>query len=185
MPEASFQILRVPCGFRLVTYRFWTNVIDTAEGQRTQGKFEHDLAGVVDVVEINEITGQIVDAAMKVHTALGPGMLESVYEKCLKRELIKRGLRVESQAWLPVIYDGVEIEGAYKMDLLVEDCVIVELKVVEHLLEVHKAQLLSYLKLSHKQAGLLINFNVVHLRDGIRRLVNHFETSASLVSSAV
>ena len=82
----------------------------------------------------NEITGAIVDAAMKVHTALGPGMLESVYEKCLKHELTKRGFRVESQVWLPMIYDGVQMEGAYKMDLLVEGAVIVELKVVEQVL---------------------------------------------------
>ena len=136
-------------------------------------------------VNTNEITGAIVDAAMKVHTALGPGMLESVYEKCLKHELTKRGLKVESQRWLPVIYDGVEIEGSYKIDLLVEGQVIVELKVVEQVLEVHKAQLLSYLKLADKQVGLLINFNVVHLRDGIRRMVNNFEPIASLASSAV
>jgi len=116
---------------------------------------------------------------MKVHTALGPGLLESVYEKCLRHELIRRGLRVESQVWVPVIYDGVEIEGGYKIDLLVEDQVIVELKVVEQLLELHKAQLLSYLRLSKKQVGLLINFNVVHLRDGIRRLVNHYQASES------
>jgi GxxExxY protein len=130
----------------------------------------------------NEITGAIIDAAMKVHTALGPGMLESVYERCLKHELTKRGFTVASQVWVPVIYDGVEIEGAYKIDLLVEDCVIVELKVVEHLLEIHKAQLLSYLKLTDKHVGLLINFNVAHLRDGIRRLVNNFEPSVSSVS---
>ena len=136
-------------------------------------------------VNTNEITGAIVDAAMKVHTALGPGMLESVYEKCLKHELTKRGLKVESQRWLAVIYDGVEIEGSYKIDLLVEGQVIVELKVVEQVLEVHKAQLLSYLKLADKQVGLLINFNVVHLRDGIRRMVNNFEPIASPASSAV
>ena len=112
-------------------------------------------------------------------------MPESVYEKCLRHELAKRGLKAISQVWVPVIYDGVEIEGAYKIDLLVEDCVIVELKVVEHLLEIHKAQLLSYLKLTDKQVGLLINFNVVHLRDGIRRMVNNFKSSASPVSSAV
>lgn len=134
-------------------------------------------------MEVNEITGSIVDAAMKVHTALGPGLLESVYEKCLKHELQKRGLRVESQVWLPVVYDGIEMEGGYKIDLLVEAQVIVELKVVEQILEVHKAQLLSYLKLSNKQVGLLVNFNVVHMRDGIRRLVNRF--SASPASSAV
>jgi GxxExxY protein len=112
-------------------------------------------------------------------------MLESVYEKCLKHELVKRGLRVESQVWVPVIYDGVKIEGGYKIDLLVQSEVVVELKVVEQVLEVHKAQLLSYLKLSDKHVGLLINFNVVHLRDGIRRLVNHYCPSASLASSAV
>jgi len=123
--------------------------------------------------------------AMKVHTTLGPGLLESVYEKCLKHELVKRGLRVESQIWVPVIYDGMEIEGGYKIDLLVEGNVIVELKLVEQLLDIHKAQLLSYLKLSRRQVGLLINFNVVHLRDGIRRLVNHYQSSASSAPSAV
>jgi len=114
---------------------------------------------------------------------LGPGMLESVYEKCLRHELTKRGLTVMSQVWVPVIYDGVEIEGAYKIDLLVEDRIIVELKVVEHVLEVHKAQLLSYLKLSNKHVGLLINFNVVHLRDGIRRMVNNYMPAVSSASS--
>ena len=136
-------------------------------------------------MEINDITGSIVDAAMKVHTALGPGLLESVYEKCLKHELAKRGLRVESQRWLPVVYDGIEMEGGYKIDLLVEEIVVVELKVVEQLLPIHKAQLLLYLKLSGKRVGLLINFNVVHLREGIRRIVNHYVPSASPASSAV
>ena len=135
-------------------------------------------------MELNQITGSIVDAAMKVHTALGPGLLESVYEKCLKHELTKRGFHVQSQLWLPVIYDGIEMEG-YKIDLLVEEQVIVELKVVEQIIEVHKAQLLSYLKLADKRVGLLINFNVVHLRDGIRRLANRYQSSASSVSSAV
>lgn len=136
-------------------------------------------------MQLDEITGSIVDAAMKVHTALGPGLLESVYEKYLTHELIKRGLHVESQIWVPVRYDGVEIEGGYKIDLLVDGQVIVELKVVEQLLEAHKAQLLSYLKLSNKQVGLHINFNVVHLRNGIRRLVNHYQSSASAASFAV
>jgi GxxExxY protein len=136
-------------------------------------------------VELDSITGAIVDAAMRVHTALGPGMLESVYEKCLKHELLKRGLRVASQVWLPIIYDGVEIEGGYRIDLLVEGEVIVELKVVEQILDLHKAQLLSYLKLADKRVGLLINFNVVHLRDGIRRLVNNYRPFASPASSAV
>jgi GxxExxY protein len=136
-------------------------------------------------VELDRVTGEIIDAAMRAHTVLGPGMLESVYEKCLKHELVKRGLRVELQVWVPLIYDGVKIEGGYKIDLLVESEVVVELKVVEQILEVHKAQLLSYLKLSDKRVGLLINFNVVHLRDGIRRLVNNYCPSAPLASSAV
>ncbi len=92
---------------------------------------------------------------------------------------------METQVWLPVVYDGVEIEGGYKIDLLVEGQVVVELKVVEQILDIHKAQLLSYLKLADKRVGLLINFNIVHLRDGIRRLVNNLPSSASLASSAV
>ena len=119
---------------------------------------------------------------MKVHSALGPGLLESVYEKCLKHELTKRGFKVESQLWLPVVYDGVQVEGGYKVDLLVEIAVIIELKVVEKILEVHKAQLLSYLKLGDKSVGLLINFNVVHLRDGIRRLVNNYPEPKALTA---
>jgi GxxExxY protein len=134
---------------------------------------------------IDQITGTIINSAMKVHTALGPGMLKSVYEKCLKHELKKIGLAVESQVWLPVFYDGAEIEDGYKIDLLVEHQVIVELKVVERILEVHKAQMLSYLKLANKRVGLLINFNVVHLRDGIRRMVNDYKPSMSPASSAV
>ncbi len=135
-------------------------------------------------MNIDQITGSIVDAAFRVHTALGPGLLESVYERCLRHELIKRGLRVESQIWLPVIYDQMVIEGGYRIDLLVEDQVIVELKVSEQLLQLHKAQLLSYLKLADKRVGLLINFNVIHLREGIKRLVNRYQPSASSVSSA-
>src|ERR1700689_1819177 len=125
---------------------------------------------------------------MRVHSALGPGLLESVYERCLMHELNKCGLRVQSQIWVPVVYDGIQIEGGYKVDLLVEDAVIVELKVVEHILDLHKAQLLSYLKLSGKCVGLIVNFNVVHLRDGIRRMVNGSrppKSSESPASSAV
>ena len=136
-------------------------------------------------MKIDEITGAIVESAMKIHSILGPGLLESVYETCLKHELTKRGLRVQSQTWLPVIYDGIEIEGGYKIDLLVNDEVVVELKTVEHLLALHQAQLLSYLKLSHKRVGLLMNFNVVHLRDGVKRMVNNYIPSASSASSAV
>ena len=136
-------------------------------------------------MNIDEITGAVVDSAMRVHTVLGPGLLESVYERCLRHELTKRGFRVESQVWVSVIYDGIEIEGGYRVDLVVEDCVIVELKVVDKILDIHRAQLLSYLKLSHKPVGLLINFNVVHLRDGIRRMVNEYRREQPLGLAAV
>ena len=123
---------------------------------------------------MNEISGQVVDAAMKVHSVLGPGLLESAYEGCLLHELRTRGLKVRSQVVLPVVYQGVQIEVGYRIDLLVEDAVVVELKAVDQEHPIHRAQLLSYLKLSGKRAGLLINFNVLHLRDGITRMVNGF-----------
>jgi len=123
-------------------------------------------------VHVNEVSGQIVDAAMCVHSALGPGLLESAYQGCLVHELRKRGLEVRSREILPVVYDGVTIDVGYRIDLEVAGSVIVELKAVEKLLPLHQAQLLSYLKLSGMRVGLLINFNVLHLRDGITRLVN-------------
>ena len=123
-------------------------------------------------MEQDEITGAVVDAALKVHSSLGAGLLEHVYEVCLARELAKRGLNVQTQVSMPVIYDGDEIDAAFRVDLLVEEDVIVELKAVEKLLPVHKAQVLTYLKLCGKKVGLLINFNVPHLKDGIKRLVN-------------
>jgi GxxExxY protein len=118
------------------------------------------------------VTGEIVDAAMKVHTALGPGLLESTYEVCLAHELSKRGLRARRQAELPVVYDGIRIDAGYRIDLLVEEVVILELKSVAEICPIHEAQLLTYLKLSGQKVGLLINFNVVHLKDGIKRMVN-------------
>ena len=124
-------------------------------------------------MELNEITGQIIDAAMRVHSALGPGLLESAYQACLKYELEKRGLRVASQVELPVVYEGVRIDIGYRIDLLVEDAVVVELKSVDAVHPLHKAQLLSYLKLSGKKVGLLMNFNVERMKDGITRLVNN------------
>ncbi|HKQ03505.1 MAG TPA: GxxExxY protein [Blastocatellia bacterium] len=123
-------------------------------------------------MNINQISGTVVDAAMKVHTALGPGLLEKTYEVCLMYELRKRGLQVASQVGLPVIYDDLKMDVGYRLDLLVENAVVVEVKAVEALAPLHQAQLLAYLKLSGKQLGLLINFNVLHLRDGIRRLAN-------------
>ena len=119
----------------------------------------------------NEISGEIVNAAMKVHSALGPGLLESAYAACLRHELIKRGLRVASEVPVPVVYDGIKLEAGYKLDLLVEDTVIVELKAIEALAPIHQAQIVSYLKLAHKPIGLLINFHSLHLRDGIKRFV--------------
>jgi GxxExxY protein len=126
-------------------------------------------------MDIDEISGAIVDAAMKVHTVLGPGLLESAYETCLTHELRSRGLRVLSQVVLPIQYEGIELDVGYRLDLLVEDQIIVEVKAVESLNSLHQAQLLSYLKMSGKQVGLLINFNVHHLRNGIRRVVNNYQ----------
>ena len=124
---------------------------------------------------IDEVSGMIVDAAMKVHTTLGPGLLESAYEVCLTHELRSRGLKVLSQLVLPISYEGLELDAGYRLDLLVEDCVIVEVKAVESLNSIHQAQLLSYLKMGGKQVGLLINFNVHHLKNGIRRVVNNYQ----------
>jgi GxxExxY protein len=122
-------------------------------------------------MERNEISGAVVDAAMKVHTALGPGLLESAYAACLRHELIKRGLKVASEVPVPVVYDGIKLDAGYKLDLLVEDTVIVELKAIEALAPIHQAQLISYLKLTGKPIGLLINFHSLHLKDGIKRFV--------------
>jgi GxxExxY protein len=117
------------------------------------------------MMQINDITGQIVDDAIKVHSALGPGLLESTYEACLIYELKKRGLATQSQVPLPVRYEEVVIEVGYRIDLLVSESVIVELKSVDKIAPIHKAQLLSYLKLSNKKVGLLINFNVELLKN--------------------
>jgi GxxExxY protein len=120
----------------------------------------------------NDITGAILSAAMKVHSALGPGLLESAYRTCRCHELNRQGLQVRKELPLPVTYDGFRIDVGYRIDLLVEETVIVELKSASRFLPLHEAQLLSYLKLSHHRIGLLINFNVRHLRNGIRRLIN-------------
>lgn len=122
-------------------------------------------------MKLNEISGKIIALAMKVHTALGPGLLESTYEACLVHELKKAGLKVLSQVALSVNYDGETIELGYRIDLLVEDVIIVELKSVDKIIPLHQAQLMSYLKLSGNRLGLLINFNVLHLKDGIKRII--------------
>ena len=119
-----------------------------------------------------EVSHAIITAAMKVHSELGPGLLESTYQACLQHELLRSGVRSATQVGLPVVYRGVKLELGYRIDLLVEDHVIVEIKSVEVISPVHQAQVISYLKLSGKSIGLLINFNVVHLKDGIKRFVN-------------
>jgi GxxExxY protein len=124
-------------------------------------------------LELNEITGQIISAALKVHSAIGPGVLESVYQTCLFHELQQFGLTVQSQVALPVMYGTLWLDSGYRIDLLVENSIIVELKCVETLLPIHKAQLLTYLRLANKPLGLLLNFNVVHLREGIKRVLNN------------
>lgn len=137
--------------------------------------------------KIDEITGEIIGAAIEVHRELGPGLLESAYEACLVYELAERGLDVDRQRPLPVVYKGVRIKCGYRLDLVVNDLVIVELKAVEKLTTVHEAQVLSYLKLSSIPAALLINFNGKLLKRGIRRFVlgNVDPSSHSSVSSVL
>jgi GxxExxY protein len=120
-----------------------------------------------------EITEKIIVAALKVHSGIGPGVLESVYKTCLAHELKQAGMTVSSEVPLPVVYNGLRLDSGFRIDLLVENLVIVELKCVEALLPIHKAQLLTYLRLSNKPIGLLLNFNVIHLRDGIKRILNN------------
>jgi len=123
-------------------------------------------------MDVNDITGQIVDASIRVHSHLGPGLLESAYESCLAYELRKRGLDVGVQVPLPIQYGEVQLDAGYRLDLLVESCVVVELKSVEKMIPLYDAQLLSYLKLSGNKIGLLINFNVIRLKDGLKRFAN-------------
>ena len=119
-----------------------------------------------------EVAKAVLDAAFKVHTGLGPGLLESVYETCLAHELKQSGILFEAHTILPMLYDGITVESGLRLDLFIERCVIIEIKAIEIILPIHKAQLFTYLKLSGVRIGLLINFNVIHLRDGIIRMVN-------------
>lgn len=123
-------------------------------------------------MNINEVTAIVIDSAMEVHTVLGPGLLESAYESCLKHELVSRNIKVSSQLELPITYKNNSIDSGYRIDLLVDDRVIVELKAVDRILPIHEAQLLSYLKMSNLKIGLLLNFNVTRLKHGIKRLAN-------------
>jgi GxxExxY protein len=120
---------------------------------------------------LNRLSGEVISAALKVHRELGPGLLESVYESCLVYELSEANISIKTQLTLPIAYKNMTIENGLRLDVLVEDELIVELKSVETLLPVHQAQLFTYLKLTKKRLGLLINFNVTVLRNGIKRLV--------------
>lgn len=123
----------------------------------------------------NEITEKIIGCAIKVHKNLGPGLLESAYQKCLSYELKKAGLKVQKEKPLPLVYEDVKLECGYRLDLLVEDTIIVEIKSVEALNDIHLAQVLTYLKLNNSKIGLLINFNVLQLIKGVKRVINKYK----------
>ncbi len=125
-------------------------------------------------MEFDEVSSKVIAAAMTVHSRLGAGLFEEVYKVCLKYELEKQGLSVFHEVGVPVIYDDIELGVGYRIDLLVEDSLLVELKSVHRLVPIHKAQLLTYLKLAEKRVGLLLNFNTPHLKDGIVRVVNSY-----------
>jgi GxxExxY protein len=127
----------------------------------------------------NDIGSGVIAAAMKVHSALGPGLLESAYELCMGHELMKRGFSVRKQAAVQIRYEELTIDNGYRIDLLVDDRVVVELKAIETILPVHRSQLLSYLRLGGFKLGYLLNFNVAHTRDGITRLANGLDIPAS------
>lgn len=121
--------------------------------------------------DLNQLSYDVIGAAYKVHSALGPGLLESIYEACLVHELSKTGYRLDVQKPLPVYYDGIFLNAGYRLDILVDERLIVEIKATDGLSPIHTAQLLTYLKLTKLKLGLLINFNVVHLREGIKRVI--------------
>jgi len=122
-------------------------------------------------MNIEEVFKKVLDCSFQVHTALGPGLLESAYEECLYYELVNAGLKIEKQKPLPLVYKDVKLDAGYRVDLFVEKSVVVEIKSVEALADIHLAQILTYLKLSGCKLGLLVNFNVRHLKDGIKRVI--------------
>ena len=124
-------------------------------------------------MDIEEIAGKIVDAAIKVHTILGPGLMESAYQRCMAYELQKDGVSVECEVILPIIYDKIKIDAGYRIDMVVAQTIIVENKTVEKLLPIHEAQLLTYLKMKPCKLGFLLNWNVPRMKDGIKRMVNN------------
>jgi GxxExxY protein len=128
-------------------------------------------------MEINEITSIIIEKAIKVHKELGPGLLESAYKECLFYELLQSGLKIEKENPLPLVYHDVKLECGYRVDIVVEDKVIVEIKSIEALADIHTAQVLTYLKLANCKIGLLMNFNVALLKNGIKRCINKYYTT--------
>jgi GxxExxY protein len=144
-----------------------------------------EIAEMTEEERKNRITEIVIGAAIEVHRALGLGLLESAYESCLAFELVQNGFKAEQQKLLPIIYKEVKLDCGYRLDLLVEKSVIVEIKAVDQLAPIHKAQVLSYLKLSGCKVGLLINFNTKMLKNGIMRLVNDFPTSTVSAASAI
>jgi len=126
-----------------------------------------------------ELTQTVIGCAMKVHTALGPGLLESAYQECLCFELMRAGLFAEKEKPMPLIYSEVKLDCGYRVDIMVERRLVLEIKAVEAINNVHLAQVLTYLKLADLRLGLILNFHVLHLRDGIKRVVNRFDDSAS------
>ena len=144
----------------------------TNDIEQTAENAENAEGRRVPAAKLDSIGDVVVDSALRVHTALGPGLLESAYEVCLIHELTKRGLRARRQVALPVVYDGLRLDAGFRIDVLVDESVVLEIKAVEMLTTVHTAQLLSYLRLGNFRLGYLLNFNVNRMKDGIRRLVN-------------
>jgi GxxExxY protein len=134
-------------------------------------------ASTASASDLNQITHGIIAAAIEVHRHLGPGLLESAYQECVCYELSRMGLAFTREVHLPLSYKGLQLDCSYRIDLLVEDAVLVELKSIEQILPIHSAQLLTYLRASHKPIGLLINFNVLVLKNGIKRIVNDYNES--------
>lgn len=139
----------------------------------------------MDKKALDEISERIIGAAIEVHKMLGPGLLENAYEKCLARELDLRKIRFECQVPLPVVYKGLQLDCGYRLDFLVEEIVVVEIKAVEAVLPVHQAQVLTYLRLGGWPLGLLLNFHVPILKQGIHRLANHLDESSPRVKTSI
>lgn len=131
------------------------------------------LCGQINDMNENELSSKIIGEAIKVHQSLGPGLLESVYEECLSYKLIQSGLSIEKQRPIPLVFEEIKLECGFRCDILVEKKVIIEVKAVEVLNDIHLAQVLTYLKLTNTKLGLLMNFNVIKLKDGIKRVVNN------------